>query len=109
MESRIIKLTPRLLSLQGKVMLLNTLILSKTSYLSKIFLLGPNTTSKIHKIIFKYLWNSSNTEPIARKTIFLKKKQGGLNLTEPESHNFAMRIKHLLKLKQKDNPRHEQD
>ena len=103
MENHINKLTPRLLPLQGKVILLNTLILSKTSYLSNMFPLDPNTTSKIHKIIFKYLWNSSNTEPIARKTIFLKKKHGGLNLIEPESHNFAMRIKHLLKLKQKDN------
>ena len=101
MENHINKLTPRLLSLQGKVILLNTLILSKTSYLSNIFPLDPNITSKIHKIIFKYLWNSSNTGPIARKTILLKKKHGGLNLIEPESHNFAMRIKHLLKLKQK--------
>ena len=49
------KLTPRLLPLQRKVILLNTLILSKTSYLSNIFPLDNNTTSKIHKIIFKYL------------------------------------------------------
>ena len=83
--------------------MLNPLIPSKTSYLSNIFPLDSNTTSKIHKIIFKYLRNSSNTEPIARKTTFPKKKQEGLNLKELESHNFTMRIKHLLKLKQKDN------
>ena len=100
-ENHINKLTPRILPLQGKVILLNTLILSKTSHLSNIFPLDANKTSKIHKTIFKYLWNNSNTEPIARKTIFLKKKQGGLNLIEPESQNFAMRIKHLLKFKQK--------
>ena len=50
MENHINKLTPRILSLQGKVILLNTLILSKTSYLSNIFPSDPNTTSKTQKI-----------------------------------------------------------
>ena len=31
----------------------------------------------------------------------LNKKLGGLNLLEPQAHNIAMRIKHLLQLKQK--------
>ena len=35
---------------------------------------------------------------MARKTIFLNKKLGGLNLLEPQAHNFAMRIKPLLQL-----------
>ena len=40
-------------------------------------------------------------EPIARKTFFLPKKRSGLNIKEPESHNIAMRLKHLLNLKYK--------
>ena len=44
------------------------------------------------------------SEPIARKTIHLNKKLGGLNLIETETHNYAMRIKHLLSLKQKRKP-----
>ena len=58
---------------------------------------------KYIKKIFQYIWNNKQ-EPIARKTIFLKKKLGGLNFIEPEAHNFAMRIKHLLTLKQKHKP-----
>lgn len=46
---------------------------------------------------------TQKSEPIARKTIFLKKKFGGLNLIESEAHNFLMRIKHLLQLKQNHN------
>lgn len=30
---------------------------------------------------------------MARKTLFLKKEQGSLNLKEPEGHNLAMGIK----------------
>ena len=94
MENHVKKLIPRLLSLNGKLIIMNTLILSKTSYLSNVFPIDAKTTSEIHKNLFKYLWNNSNSEPITRKTMFLKKKFGGLNLIEPEAHNFTMQIKH---------------
>ena len=48
MKNYINKLSPRVLSLYGKVILLNTLILSKTTYLSNIFPLDGIATSKIH-------------------------------------------------------------
>ena len=48
MKNYINKLSPRVLSLYGKVILLNTLILSKTTYLSNIFSLDGIVTSKIH-------------------------------------------------------------
>ena len=55
--------------------------------------------------IFQYLWQNKTPEPIARKTLFLPKNKGGLNIKEPEAHNMAMRIKHLLTLKQsRDQP-----
>ena len=101
MEKHINKLSPRILSLNGKVILANTLILSKTSFLSNIFPLDIKTTSNIQNKIFQYIWKNKQ-EPIARKTIFLSKKLGGLNLLEPQAHNIAMRIKHLLQLKQKE-------
>ena len=101
MEKHINKLSPRILSLNGKVILANTLILSKTSFLSNIFPLDIKTTLNIQNKIFQYIWKNKQ-EPIARKTIFLSKNLGGLNLLEPQAHNIAMRIKHLLQLKQKE-------
>ena len=104
MENHIKKLSPRVLSLQGKIILINSLILSKTTYLSNIFPIKIETIQNILNQIFQYVWKNEISEPIARKTIYLNKKLGGLKLLEPETHNYAMRIKPLLTLKQKNNP-----
>ena len=83
------KLSQRILSLKGKVQIINTLILSKTSFLSNTFPIDLQTTLIIQEKIFKYLWNNKQ-EQIARKTIFLPKRLGGLNLLEPQGHNIAI-------------------
>lgn len=95
MEKRIHKLSPRPLSLRGKATLLNTLILAKAACLSNVFPIPDEVLTKIHKIIFQYLWQNKKVEPIARKTIFLPKPKGGLNIEEPKTHNLGMRLKHL--------------
>ena len=98
MEKHINKLPPRILSLYSKTILINTLRLSKASYLSNVFPMNTETAHKRNKKTFKYLWNNKATKPIARKTINLKQKLSELNLIEPEAHNYPMRIKHLLTL-----------
>ena len=100
MQNHINKLSPRELSLMGKTVILNTLILAKTAYLSNIFPIPQNILTQIHKQIFHYIW-PKNQEHIARKTFFLPKNKGGINNKEPEVHNLAIRIKHLLNLKYK--------
>ena len=40
---------------------------------------------------------------MARKTIFLPKEKGGLNVKELETPNLALRLKHLLSLKHNEN------
>ena len=104
MEKHINKLSPRILSLYGKTILINTPILSKASYLNNVFAMNTEIARKINNKTFKYLWNNKANEPIARKTIHLKQKLGGLNVIEPEAHNNTMRIKQLLTLNQKENP-----
>ena len=99
MEKHINELSTRILSLYGKTIIINTLILSKTSFLSNVFPIDTKTTQQIHKKIFQYIWKNKQ-EPISRKTLFLNKKLGGLNLLEPQAHNMARRIKHILQLKQ---------
>ena len=91
------KLSQQILSLKGKVQIANTLILSKTSFLSNVFPIDLQIAQSTQENIFKYIWKNKQ-EQIARKTIFLPKKLGGLNLLEPQAHNIAMRIKHLLQL-----------
>ena len=93
MENDIQKMSTRQLSLYGKPILINT-------FLSNVFLIPEKIIKKIHRNIFQYLWQSKTPEPIARKTLFLPKNKGGLNIKETEAHDLAMRIKHLLTLKQ---------
>ena len=87
----------------GKAILLNTLILAKSAYISNVFPIPDTTLSKTHKVIFRYLWQNKNIEPIARKTTFLSKQKGGLNIKEPNIHNLAMRLKHLQTLEKNEN------
>ena len=100
MENHIQKIATRQLSLYGKAILINTLILAKTTFLSNVFPIPEKILNKIHKTIFNYLWQNKLQGPIARKTLFLPKHKGGLNIKEPDAHNLFMRIKHL---KQKEN------
>ena len=93
MENHIKKLSSRILALYWKVIITNTLIISKTSYLSNVFPIDTETNAKTHKKIFQYIWNKKQG-PTARKTTFLKKKLEGLHLIEPGVHHYA--IKHLL-------------
>lgn len=96
MENHVRKIETRQLSLHGKAILINTLILARTTFLSNVFPIPEQILKKIYKILFNYLWYNKPQEPIARKTLFLPKHKGGLNITEPEAHNLSMRIKHLL-------------
>ena len=97
MQNHICKLTRRQLSSGGKATLSNKL----TAYLSNVFRIPDEVLTKIHKIIFHYLWQNKKVEPIARKTTFLPKNKGGLNIKEPHIHNLAMQLKHLQTLQKK--------
>ena len=102
MENHINKLYPRNLSLIGKDIILNTLILAKTIFLSNIFPIPKEILAQLHTKIYQYIWQDKKIEPIARKTLFLPKKGGGINIKEQDSHNIAMRLKDLLNLKYKE-------
>ena len=102
-EKHINKLSPRILPLNGKVILANTLILSKT-FLSNIFPIDTKTTLSIQNKIFQYIWRNER-ETIARKTIVLSKKLGGLNLLEPQAtqHCYENKTPHTTKAKTKNS------
>lgn len=75
MENHINKLTPRRLSLYGKPILLNILILTKTAYLGNVFPIPNQILTQIHKKTFNDLCQNKNLEPIVRKTSCCKKKR----------------------------------
>ena len=102
-EKQTQQLSRRHLSLRGKAILLNSLILSKVTFLSKVFPIPATLQQKIESIIFKHIWQFHKTELIARKTLFFPKHHGGIGLIHTQHHSLAMRLKHFLKLKEKTN------
>ena len=103
MEKYIRKLFSRQLSRNGKAILLNTSILAKWAYLTNVLLIPDEILTKIHKIIFQYLWQNKKVEPIASKTTFLPKQKVVLNIKEPNIHNLAIQLKHLQTLQKNKN------
>ena len=68
--------------------------LTRRTFLRKVFLIPAKIIQKIHKNIFQYLWQIKIPEPITRKTLFLRKSKGGLNIKESEARNLSIHIKH---------------
>ena len=98
MENNVKIQNQRHLSLKGKTMIINTILLSKLWYVCSVFPLPKNLIPEINKIIFKFLWNNENPEPIARETFVLPRERGGLGVLVPSIESQALRIKYLLKL-----------
>ena len=93
----------RNLSLKGKTIVINTLILSKLWFIANVFPIPKDLIPEINKIVFGYLWKGSAAEPMARETLFLPRDRGGLGILVPLIHSQALRIKYLLQLGKKDN------
>ena len=67
----------RNLSLKGKTIVINTLILSKLWFMANAFPIPKDLILEINKIIFGYLWKGSAAQPITRETLFLPRDRGG--------------------------------
>ena len=98
MENNVKLQNQRHLSLKGEAIIIRTILLSQLWYVCSVFPLPKNLIPEINKIIFKFLWNNKNPEPIARETLFLPRERGGLGILVPSIESQALRIKYLMKL-----------
>ena len=73
METNVKLQNQRHLSLKGKTIIINTILLSKLWYVCSVFPLPKNQISEINKIIL--LRNNKYPEPIARETLFLPRER----------------------------------
>ena len=102
-ESKLQMYKYRNLSLKGKVMMLNSTILSKVWYLSTIFKIpkfawSDKNGNGLQKMIFKMLWGDKDPEPIKREIIYLPKDRGGLGLLHIMTQGDALRLTHLFNI-----------
>ena len=74
-EKQINLLSKRKLPMAGKAIVLNSIILSKTRFLSNIFHIPKNIEKQLHKLIFQYIWYYEKTKPISRTTLYLPKEE----------------------------------
>ena len=100
MENNVKIQNQRHLSLKGKTIIINTILLSKLWY---VFLIPKDLLPKVKKIIFKFLWNNKDPEPIARETLFLPRERGGLGILVPSIQSQVLRTKFLLQLGNENN------
>ena len=49
---------------------------------------------KFQRLIFNFVWNSKS-EPLDRKTMYLTKNSGGLNIVNIEYKLYALCLKHI--------------
>ena len=84
----------RELSLQGKVLILNTLGLSSLVYLGSVHTIPITCLQSINKLIFELLW-SGKTKSINRAILFLPKDREGLGITDLEIKLTTLQLKRL--------------
>ncbi|KAG7496752.1 hypothetical protein JOB18_024398 [Solea senegalensis] len=86
----------RKLTLKGKVVVLNSLILSKLNHVLQIYDLPEQTLTEINNAISTFLWGSRRNM-IAHKTIINKQSNGGLNLIDIKTRKHCFRVKIIKK------------
>ena len=89
-QSKIRSITIKKLTMYQKVVIVNSVILSKLWYIAHIYPLPMLTAKKINKEIYEYVWGMKNN-PINRHTLSLPREKGGLGL-----NNVVIKAKCIL-------------
>ncbi|MCG8113315.1 MAG: reverse transcriptase family protein, partial [Candidatus Thiodiazotropha taylori] len=85
------------LTYKGKVLIINTFLLSQIGFLAETVTTPQNIVKEIDKLLWSFLWDDK--QPLVnRNTMFLDKSQGGVNM--PNIHNLLMskQIKCIYKI-----------
>ena len=96
----------RNLSLKGKTIVINPLILSKLWFIANVFPIPKDLIPQVNKIIFRYLWKGLAVEPIAQETLYLPRDRGGLGILVPLIKGQALTIQYLIQLGKKRQQQH---
>ena len=87
----------RVVSILGKATICNIMLCSKLWYTTSVLNIPPLYLEKVIKTVFSFIW-SGKTELVKRKTLYLSKEKGGIELTHVDTKVKAFQIKHVFKL-----------
>ncbi len=79
----------RKLTLQGKVIIIKTLVLPKIIFPASLLPIPDDVIKEIDKILFHFLWNRS--DKMERKELISDYSDGGLCMIDIESHLMALK------------------
>lgn len=96
MERRLIFWRNRFLSLKGKILIVNMLMLSKMWYKLHVMSLPNWVFKRIKKSILEFLWEKKPPR-IAYNTLIGKPEEGGMGLVDVEQKMKSMRVKVVRK------------
>jgi len=68
------------MSVVGKVLAINTMVVSIVRYVSVIFLPGQGMLKQLEKMAFSFLWGEGKTEMVRREGVRRRKVDGGLGM-----------------------------
>ena len=84
----------RNLSLRGRAVIANTCALAKLWYLGRVLTCPNNFISKVHRLVFQFIWNDRR-EAISRNTLFLPVGKGGIGIFNIFLKFKAFAIQHI--------------
>ena len=92
-------LSSRDLSMQGRGIIVNSLLLSKAWHVASVIPPTETVIQQINMIIFKYIYNYKEPHTIAHQELTLPIQQGGIGVLDLKIQQKALRIsklKHIL-------------
>ena len=86
------------MSLKGRVLIIQTLALSKLWYIGKVTGIPVSVIVTIEKILFKFLWGERKYEPIARKVMQNNIEEGGINFPDIKTKVKAFLVHRITEI-----------
>lgn len=88
----------RQLTLIGKSMIINSVVLTNLWYTCSFTPLPESTLKSVHQMIFKFLWQNHGAEWISRKSAIKAPAEGGLGVVHIATKIASLRCAHAQRL-----------
>ena len=96
MENRIKTWKPRNLSLNGKILIIKTLLLSVINLQATVLPITDGLEKRLNKLIYNYLWNGP--DKVKRSVIVQKVSEGGLKMIDVNSWLLSLKAAWVPKI-----------
>ena len=101
---------PRNLTFEGKILIVKTFGLSQLIYNLQVHRINEESLKQIERIIFGFVWQSSQSknekgiDRIKRSILKNEISEGGLNITDIDCLNRALKLKQFIRANNSKHP-----